>query len=80
MNLKINIPSPYLTVTKDVNDGSVSLHIGSAETGPLVELLLSGLPDDATISCHCNDFEQIHIPAFGAVEVNYLNDNGADCR
>lgn len=80
MHTKVNITQPALTVTKYVNDKQVSLHIGSEETGPLVEIIIDGLTADDTVSCHCQDFEQLHLRNFGAVEVDFLNDNGADCR
>lgn len=80
MNSKINVTQPWLTVTKYVTSQQVSLHIGSAETGPLVEIIFDKLSDRDTISCHCQDFEQLHLPNFGSVEVDFLNNNGADCR
>jgi len=80
MTLKINLPSPYLTVTKSVNGDHVSIHVGSAETGPIAELILDNLSPPDAIECRCNDFEYLHIPSLTATEVDYLNDNGADCR
>ena len=70
--IEVRIPSPLLVVTKMVDPvtGETSLHVGNAELGPVVELII---PKGQSAEVSDREWKVLHL---GAHELDYMNPHG----